>query len=94
MFFNPTIRQTIIASIETYNDVPRYHISPADQKRLSRSCLDKLTNFSIATVFSKQEYTLMYLAMVFISDLSERTDTDICFDPEPIIDRLEELIEA
>lgn len=37
---------------------------------------------------------MMYLAMVFISDLSERTDTDICFDPDPIIDRLEELIEA
>lgn len=94
MFFNPTIRQTIIASIETYNDVPRYHISPADQKRLSKSCKEKLTNFSAFTVFSKQEYTLMYLAMVFISDFPERMNTEICLDPEPIIDRLEELIEA
>lgn len=37
---------------------------------------------------------MMYLAMVFISDFPERMNTEICLDPEPIIDRLEELIEA
>ena len=56
----------IESAIETYNESSQNVIRPALQKELSKSVLSKLSTYSPFTRFTKQEYTLMGLAVMFM----------------------------
>lgn len=64
---------------------------PHVQNEFTDRCVSKLMNFSVATVFTRQEYTFMYTALCFFADVAYDTGEDLGFDPEPLIDRLAEL---
>lgn len=91
MFSHIEIRQLLIESIRFYNEKPRNVLIPSVQNEMSESCIRKLMNYSAATLFTRKEYTLMYIALCFVTDLSYDTGEDIGYNTEPLIDRLAKL---
>lgn len=64
----------IQSALETYNDEPRDYLKPDLQDKLTKSSLSKLSNYSPLTYFTKQEYSIMCLAVIFMMNLLEDVD--------------------
>ena len=66
MLFNNEEITILISALETYNDAPRNELRPELQNTLVNSSIEKLENLTALTYFTKQEFSIMALAMNFI----------------------------
>ena len=71
MIFNSEESAILIAAVETYDERPRNQLRYEVQHRISSAVLNKLEHLTVLTVFDKQEYTVMLLALDHIRRISE-----------------------
>ena len=91
MIFNFAETATLTAAIETYDERPRNQLRWEVQHSLSLSVLNKLEKLTALTVFNKQEFTLMLLAVDHLIGTFEKAKQPV--DPvlNVLYDRLLEL---
>ena len=63
MPFNSEEVAELIAALETYNDRHRGVLPPELQNQLATSSIKKLENLTALTFFTKQEFSIMALAV-------------------------------
>ncbi len=71
MLFNEKECSIIITALETYDEEPRGMLIPDVQHSVTTSALKKLNVLSPLTYFTKQEFTIMALAVQFVIDCSK-----------------------
>lgn len=85
MFTSSEIKQ-IIAALEVYDDCPRGDVIPEVQHKVCASALRKFRRTNIKPEFTKQEYTMMLGAVLYIIEALHRT-----YQPVPrYLDKLSE----
>lgn len=71
MLFDEKELSIIIAALESYDEEPQGLLTPEAQHRVTMSALNKLNVLSPLTYFTKQEFTIMVLAVQFVLDCSK-----------------------
>ncbi len=63
----------LTSALESYNDEHRKELRPELQDELAKSAIGKLENLTPLTYFTKQEFSIMALALHFIIQSLEKS---------------------
>ncbi len=88
MLFNSDECAIIIGALETYDEIPRGILKPNVQHDIASSASRKLSEISSLTNFTKQELTVMALAVQFIIGLSDNANSFLVSDLISLRDKL------
>ncbi len=72
--FTPEEISYLAPALEEFLEGPSIPFVPEVRDRLTNSSLQKLENYSPLTHFTKQEYTIMFCALVRLTDRLSITD--------------------
>lgn len=92
MFTSSETKQ-IIAALEVYNDCPRGELTPEVQHKVCASALRKFRRTNIKTEFTKQEYTVMLMAVLYMIKALRRTYQPVPYQLEKLSEKLASLAE-
>ena len=90
MLFNDEECILIVSALETYDESDQTFLPPELKHRLILSSLEKISNLSTLTYFTKQEFTVMYAAVDHIirseQQLGQHIDNDLMLLSNKIYD--------